>query len=497
MSFVGSMLGQNGTGANWRAQNAPIVNPVTGAQTTQAYNDAQTGLQQQQAFLQALQAQNGIGNQSDVYNNLKNIAAGNGPNPAQNALNQATSANVANQAALMAGQRGAGANVGLMARQAAQQGAATQQQAAGQGATMQAQQQMNAINQMGGISGQQVQNQANAVQGYGTMAQNEQQNLLNAVSQYNNAAVGNASSQNSSNAGIANTIAGGQMKMMSGLINSAGSAAMAATGGEVKKDSVGQNPVMLADGAAPVMGAPNLGVNYDLPGPRSFVGRSLRSNTPSNTAPAAPIAQAAPNPLALDQKDSEVQAGQTIGKGAIAAGKAIGGLFSSKEPSAADAIKDPDMGSQFANAVPAPSLGVDTSMPTAPEMPMFDDGGMVEQITKAAPMIAMMLSKGGKVPALVSPGEMYLPPDKVAKVAKAKDKGDEIKKEAEKIPGKAKVKGDSLKNDTVPKTLEEGGIVIPRSIALADDMPKKAAAFIAAHLAKNGLGMPAPKKKAK
>ncbi len=80
---------------------------------------------------------------------LQGIANGTGPNPAQAMLNQQTGANVAQQAALMAGQRGAGANVGLMARQAAQQGAGIQQQAVGQGATMQANQSLGAIGQMG------------------------------------------------------------------------------------------------------------------------------------------------------------------------------------------------------------------------------------------------------------------------------------------------------------------------------------------------------------
>jgi len=70
-------------------------------------------------------------------------------------------------------------------------------------------------------------------------------------------------------------------------------------------------------------------------------------------------------------------------------------------------------------------------------------------------------AKGGKVPAMVSPGERYLPPKEVEKVAKGEKSP---LKAGEKIPGKAKVKGDSLKNDTIPETLEEGGVVIPRHI---------------------------------
>lgn len=54
------------------------------------------------------------------------------------------------------------------------------------------------------------------------------------------------------------------------------------------------------------------------------------------------------------------------------------------------------------------------------------------------------------------------------------------------VGGKPKVKGDSVKNDTVPAMLSPGEIVIPRSIAQGPDAPDKAAAFVAAILAKNG-----------
>jgi len=87
-------------------------------------------------------------------------------------------------------------------------------------------------------------------------------------------------------------------------------------------------------------------------------------------------------------------------------------------------------------------------------------------------------ARGGKVPALVSPGEIYLPPSKAKEVAKGKASPSE----GQRIPGKAKVKGDSLKNDTVKKTLDEGGVVVPRSKANDYD---KAAAFVKAVMAKN------------
>ncbi len=92
------------------------------------------------------------------------------------------------------------------------------------------------------------------------------------------------------------------------------------------------------------------------------------------------------------------------------------------------------------------------------------------------------MAKGGKVPAKVSPGEIYLSPKKAAAVAKGKASP----LSGERIKGKARVKGDSYANDTVNKTLQSGGVVIPRSKALGDDVAEKAAAFVRAHIAAHG-----------
>lgn len=98
----------------------------------------------------------------------------------------------------------------------------------------------------------------------------------------------------------------------------------------------------------------------------------------------------------------------------------------------------------------------------------------------------MMMAQGGAVPAMVSPGERYLSPKAVEQVAEGKRAPMQA---GEKIPGEAKVKGakNSYANDTVPKTLEEGGIVLPRSVTQAKDAPDKARAFVEAIMAKKGL----------
>jgi len=92
---------------------------------------------------QARQSQADVyGQQQALANALLAQSQGQGPDPAQAMLNQATGQNVSNQAALMAGARGANANPALIAKLAAQQGAAAQQASIGQGAGLQAQYQI-------------------------------------------------------------------------------------------------------------------------------------------------------------------------------------------------------------------------------------------------------------------------------------------------------------------------------------------------------------------
>lgn len=211
---IGNLLGLNGPNtANFNAQGA------TQQQANAAYGTATGALGQQQQLVNALNAQNGIGNQNQVYGQLQGVAAGTGPNPAQAMLAQSTGANVANQAALAAGQRGASGNVGLMQRNAAQQGSAAQQQAAGQAATLQAQQSLGALGQLGGLATQQATQQIGAVGNLNTAAQGEQGQLL-----------GSLSNQNSANAGVAQTNANNAAKGAGGLLGGIGSAIGGALG---------------------------------------------------------------------------------------------------------------------------------------------------------------------------------------------------------------------------------------------------------------------------
>lgn len=77
-------------------------------------------------------------------------------------------------------------------------------------------------------------------------------------------------------------------------------------------------------------------------------------------------------------------------------------------------------------------------------------------------------------------------PALIAGAAPALAHGGRVMKSGGNVPGKAKMKGDSPKNDTVKAMLSPGEIVIPRSVTESKDAPKKAAEFVAAVLAKKG-----------
>lgn len=450
MSFIGSMF-SNSKGSGYQGQAAPIANPTNPGQVAQAYNQTQSGLGQQQDFLNALAAQgglgnqagamanqqalahdmavqNGVGNQGSVFgqqqalaNQLQGMANGSGPNPAQAQLAQQTGANTANQAALMAGQRGAGANSGLMARQAGQIGAANQQQAVGQGATLQAQQQLAAIqalqNQQGamgnlanaqvgqqmgqnaqvaGLANQQVGQQQQGIQNFNQAAQSQQANLLGAQGQ-NNAT--NASMQGNINnvgAEIAKGNQAGQQNALSGAVS--GLSGIMGMGGGGGAPAGGMNP---ADLGAMAHGGPVMKPAYadgGAVGPQSNVGKFLYSSAPDATAPA--MSNMPTMPMSMP---STAQSGKAMG------------------------------------------------------------GGLAAMAMKAAPLM-MMASKGGRAPVV----------------------GEQLASEGKQVPGKASVKGDSLKNDTVDAKLSPGEIVIPRSVVNSKDPAKESAKFVAAILARQG-----------
>lgn len=186
MGFIGDIFSSS-KGAGYEAQGAPF---------------AQGNLDQQNQFLNALYNQNTFGGLGNLQDMLMKQAQGQGPNPAQAMLNQATAQNSAQQAALMGSQRGVAQNPALLARSAADQGAKIQQQAAGQAATLGAEQQLAAQRAL--------QNQLLSQQGIqGNMLSDINAQRINMQSNINNA-----------NAGVAQQNARTQGGILGGLFSS-------------------------------------------------------------------------------------------------------------------------------------------------------------------------------------------------------------------------------------------------------------------------------------
>lgn len=233
---VGSVLGTNN---NFQAGAANITPGTNVGQLNNAYQGAEGALDRTTNLGGALegQAYQGAGTQSNLTNQLQAESEGRGPNPAQAALNQNTGNNIANAAAVAAGVRGAGSNPGLIASNAANTAAATNQNATGQAATLEAQQQLAAQNLLQSLAGAQIGQGQNAVQTENQAQQNEQNILQGANTAANNANVSQQENINNVNAAVAagnqNTNLNVLKGVGSGLSSIGGAAGLFAKGGKV------------------------------------------------------------------------------------------------------------------------------------------------------------------------------------------------------------------------------------------------------------------------
>ena len=438
-----------------QGQNASIAQQQLNSQQAQTT----AGIQgQQQNFANAVLAPT-IGQQAGLTAQLQANVAGQGPNVALNQLNQTTGQNVANQAALMAGQRGAGANAGLLARQAAQQGAATQQNAVGQAATLGAQQQVAytgmlqqqlANQQSLGLGAQNASAQtALANQGMTNSALQQQAALNSGLTNTNASLIGQGTSLAQTGIQASQQGATNVANIQGGLMGQANGATNKAVGQDVK--GIGQAAMAMMASGGRVMkadGGPTLGTSMD-----AVSGPSLGANM-DVTPKAGTVA-------GMESGVSKAQAGgNPLQAGLKAQGE--------------DADVPSDAGMGFGNSV-------------SDMIARMASGGKVMSGPKSnAGKMMMRMAQGGKVPALVSPGEKYLPPKAVEEVAKGKK---EAIKAGHTIPGKPKVGGakNSYANDTVKKTLDSGGIILPRSVTKAKDPKAAAHKFVQAILAKQGL----------
>ena len=124
--------------------------------------------------------------------------------------------------------------------------------------------------------------------------------------------------------------------------------------------------------------------------------------------------------------------------------------------------------------------GADSGAADAAAGAAADEGG-------GAGLGALLAAKGGrttkKVDALVSPGEHRVPKEAVKEVAKGNVSPLRV---GETFPGKPKVKGNSYSNDTLPKKLAAGDVIIPNKVMQSKDPERGAAEFVRAILAKKG-----------
>jgi hypothetical protein len=371
---MGGVLGALTGAGNQGLAAAPVVQTQANLQPN--INTAQQGVQ------------SNIGNQNAFAQALQTQMNGGGPNLAATQLANATGQNVANQAALMASQRGSGSNAGLIARQAAQQGGALQQNAAGQAAQLRAQQQLAAQGQLAGTYGQigTEQGQNLATNQQALASQNQATNQATLGTNQINAQIGanNAANQGDILGGIG---AGLTAAGATGVLGTAGKVLGAAEGGEVPSPS-----------------------------------ESTRDYTPGGISQDASFSSELPLHLKPLADIYHPQVSQTPAK---------------------------------------------NNSPTQSSPPTQN------------------MAKGGKVQALVSPGERFLKPEDVKDVAKGKKNPMEA---GVKIPGKPVVPGakDDYANDTVPKKLETGGIVIPRHITQGKNPGKDASDFVMAIINKKG-----------
>ncbi len=472
--FAGSINSGLGLNNNFQAGAAPIQSGTNAGQVQTAYGNANSGFGQQQGLANQLGSGivQGQGTQQALAGQLANQAAGVGPNPAQSALNQATGQNIEQQAALMAGQRGAGANAGLLATQTARQGAATQQQAVGQSATLQAQQQLAAQNAQANLAAQQINQGASAIQGVNNSAQNEQNILQGANSGFNNALVGQQSNINNVNAQVATGNQNMASNTFGGLLSGAGTlAAVFAKGGMVRMDQGGK----VLDANARKHIAPE---NFALPGRRYPIhDESHARNALARVSQYGTPAEKKRVKEAVHSKYPGMGAKKMAGGGFIAPGPLDAGMSApapqsmagqwistpSAETSSGPMVQQTpqmaqgteDFGKDVKGAFPGKPKGAAPSLaPLEGETQMLAGGPLDTAGMGAAAAPAMALAATGGPVDANNPGE------------------------------KAVAKGDSLKNDKVPTLLSEGEIVIPRHITMSDRAPEKAAAFVAATLAK-------------
>jgi len=417
MSFISNALGGNNSYTNTSGYG-----PNAGAQQALQNTNLNTAQTNQGNLAQQLLAQ----------------SQGSGPNVANLQLQQATNQNNQQGAAAVASQRGM--NPALAARVIANQTATNNQNAAGQSGVLRAQQQLAAQNSLANVYGQQA---GESLSNIGQLTQAQ-------------------TSANSSNAAAAAQNAQTNANLTGGLLG--GAAAMIAQGGEVESPEKHLQRLLISIGAKihPMKLASGGNIpHYDL-------GTDYASEDSASMPLSAGVDPSHQDLSAADaiagSKNAIVQQGPAVDP--MNAAVADQNQAQAASPTAPKAT-GPSLGQKFASGFGAGQKSMGTSGYGAQPSPIFGNTPAYNFSTQPAAQSfnPLMRAQGGLVDAMISPGERVIPPHLVEAVRSGKKKASEV---APKVPGKAKVKGDSEENDIVPAKLAEGSVVVKRTKANND-----------------------------
>lgn len=211
---IGSALGLGGGGNDFKAQQANLSNTDYASQLQKLLN---SGALNQVNFDQSNTTAN---NQNALAHALMAQANGQAPSVAQNQLNNTTNQNIAQGASAIASQKGL--NPAVAARLILQQQAAANQNAAGQGALLRAQEIQNAQGTLGNVLG--TQRGQDISQSLGTVQSgvNQAQTLGGLQNVQNTNLVANQRGTDEINAKVSTENANRKQSGLGGLVNAAG-----------------------------------------------------------------------------------------------------------------------------------------------------------------------------------------------------------------------------------------------------------------------------------
>lgn len=456
-----------------------------GFQATGAGNSGAAFAAQQQQALGNYNA--ATGQQQQLAQALLNQSQGVGPNPAQMLTQSATQGAINQNQGMIASQKGI--SPAMAQRLGAQNAAQMSQQGAAQGSMLQAQQEMNAQQQYG----QNIQQQAgNAASMYGT--------ATNAINQSNSTQSGLQAQANAAN-----------QNMMGGLMQGVGTAGMMAAmkdGGQVQYlddgdwvSSLESAASSAGDSIKQALGAP--GVQQEDINKQTFLQTKSNDSDSDHKADGGPVRHfdQGSGPIQLNGTDTDLNALNNTQTSY--ASKQLGAQMNptSKPSNPMGGAFQSDAGTQIANQMLA-KAGVANYAPGITANQFSGLGQQAGQLMQQNnqnnqqfsdfdsapnnPSVSsqdMSFASGGKVPrhlhivANIYHGDRMnkmapVEPNMPSTVAALKDRGGHV-------PGKAKVQGDSPKNDVVKTLLSPGEMVIPRSVMNSDDPIQNAAKFVA------------------